>query len=155
VDHRLAVIRSAVSVPVAAHELDVTTATVRSWLREGAPCASPGRPGNGTGARVVVEDVRRWRMARLGLKLGATAAALEKKVAVALLEVLERDAGAGVPLHRSLGVPEGLIAAVLLQAYQRVHHVMTGADLDVLPAEIEEINAVCAKWLTSNHRRRL
>lgn len=51
------------NVPLAeaARSLGKSEATVRRWVREGAPCARPGRAGRNGGALVVVEDLQRWR----------------------------------------------------------------------------------------------
>lgn len=51
----------AVSIAEAARQLKRKPVTIRGWLARGAPCASPGEPGRGRGALVVVEDLERWR----------------------------------------------------------------------------------------------
>ncbi len=131
-----------VTVSRAAAELGVTAACVRGWLRAGAPCVEPGSVGRGHGAIVMVSDLSAWRARRLGL-LESAEEHLMERIAGALLDVLRRDGGQGVPLHRSLGIPEPKAAALLLAAFQRAHRAAMGCDAERLPPEIETIVSVC------------
>lgn len=120
----------AVPVVAAARELSCSPATLRRWLRAGAPCVQPGGHGPGRSARVVVADVERWRR-------GEPGADLMQRIGVALVDVLRRDGGEGVPAHRSLNIPRRPAAALLAIAYERIYRAMTGNDAKALPAEIE------------------
>lgn len=53
--------RAAVTVAEAARELGKDPSTLRKWIANGAPCASPGAAGRGKGALVLVADLQRWR----------------------------------------------------------------------------------------------
>jgi hypothetical protein len=131
-----------VTVSLAAAEFGVTAACVRGWLRAGAPCVEPGSAGRGHGAIVRVAALAAWRARRLGL-VESTEACLMERIAGAFLDVLRRDGGQDMPLHRSLGIPAPKAAALLLAAYQRAHRAVTGCDAERLPPEIETIVSVC------------
>jgi hypothetical protein len=127
---------TAVSIAEASRELDVEPATVRRWLREGAPCARPGGRGPGRGALVVVEDLQRWRE--------RSPEVVMQKVAAAIVDTLRRDAGEGEPAHRTLGIRAPAAAALLAMAFERIHRAVTGRDAAELPAEIERAVFVLA-----------
>ena len=120
---------TAVTVRAAALELAVSTETVRRWLREGAPCVKPGGHGPGRAARVEVAALDRWRR-------GDHGAQIMERIGVALVDVLRRDAGEGVPAHRTLGIRRAHAAALLAVAFERIYRAVTGDDAPALPAEI-------------------
>lgn len=133
-----------------AKALKVTTSTVRGWIRDGAPVVSPGQCGRGNGARVELSSVCAWRAQRLGLTVENDSRVV-RLIAVALLEVFERDGGDGAPLHRSIGIPDNKAAAVLVEAYNRIHKRMVGVDPEKLPPEIERILTVCISSARRSH----
>lgn len=120
---------TAVPLAVAARELRVSPATVRRWLRNGAPAVQPGAVGRSHGARVIVADLERWRRGDMPDVM--------QRVASALVDVLKRDAGEGLPAHRHLNIRRREAAALLALAYERIHRAVTGSDAQHLPAEIE------------------
>ena len=144
---------SVVTVDECAKALNVTSNTVRGWLREGAPRESDGRPGAGCAARVIVSKIAAWRARRFGVSDQSHAEILAN-VAEGLDDVFRRDAGDGLPLHRSIGVSDAKVAAILVAAYQQIHRRITGKEAESLPAETEQLLAVCVTSTASNTRRR-
>jgi hypothetical protein len=140
---------SAVTIATAARTLGVSGQTVRDWLRQGAPCASPGGVGRGQGSLVVVADLSAWRARRAGVAKAEDGRILEH-VAAGLMDVYRRDAGEGYPLHRSLGVSERHVAALLVTAYEHIHRRLMGADAEQLPSEIQSLLGICVE---SSHPR--
>lgn len=133
-----------VTVVQAARELRVTPAAVRRMLRLGAPNVSPGAPGRGKGALVLVSDLKAWRARRRGMD-GDVAGAdrFIDQLAACLLEVLRCDAGGGLPLYRVIGITEGQTAAVLATVFERVYRRIHGRYAERVPPEIETIVTVC------------
>jgi hypothetical protein len=110
-----------VSIEQAAQHFGVHAETVRRWIRAGAPCLSPGQPGRGHGARLDLLAVARWR--------GATGDVPDDvllKVQGALLDVMRRDGGKGVPAHVEVGATREQAAAILTQAYARIQRMLSG-----------------------------
>lgn len=114
----------------AARELGRSPATLRRWIGEGAPCASPGGPGRGRGALVDVAALRRWRA--LG---GAPAVQHEEwlaLVAEALLAYHREHE------HRVIGLRDAAAAAYLHDLFcfieRRVGVELKLAELDLLEA---------------------
>jgi hypothetical protein len=149
-DDKLAMSAAAVTVEECAKALKVTTSTVRGWIRDGAPVVSPGQCGRGNGARIDLARLSGWRAQRLGLTVDDDSRML-RLIAVALLEVFERDGGDGAPLHRSIGIPNAKAAALLVESYTRIHQRITGTDPEKLPPEIERILTVCVSSARRSH----
>lgn len=112
------------SIRDAAVVLGVVPSTVRRWVQRGAPSVRPGEGGPGRGALVRIRELESWRRgsADYGLAL--------ERVADALLEVHQRDAGCGVSAHKQYGVDEEASAFQLLQVWDRVYRKLAGQDLD-------------------------
>jgi len=130
---------TAVPLAAAARELRVSPATLRRWLRAGAPAMQPGSVGRGHGAMVCLADVQRWRRAQVAPAADPTDDVLLDRVARALHDVFARDAGRGFPAHRELELRDRQAAALLVVAYHRLHRELTGRDADMLPFEIEHL----------------
>jgi hypothetical protein len=97
----------------AARALRVTPKAIRQWVRQGAPCASRERP-----LLVDPDELRAWRAGTDPLAV----------LRAALLATYQREADAGKPAHRCLGIPDRQAAALLLFVYDNAHRASTGAD---------------------------
>lgn len=133
----------AVSLTAAAASLDVSAATVRRWIRQGAPCARQGDYGRGHSARVVVAEIAAWR-ARRAVSVSAPGEPERiDQIAQALLDTLMCDAGQGEPAHVALGISRRQAAALLALAFERIGRAVTGHDIESLPAQIVQLRTVC------------
>jgi hypothetical protein len=103
----------------AAQGLGVSVATLRRWVRQGAPCIQPGEVGRGHGAQVDLDEIRRWRTAELGLSTPAVD--LMPKIGQAMQDLLRRDPGGdGRPAHEQLGVKRQTMEQILELFLQRL-----------------------------------
>lgn len=106
------------TVKQAAAHFRVSQETVRRWIRKGCPCESPGEVGRGRGALLDLDAVSSWRASKLGIS--SIAGDPMQKVAMALLDVLRRDGGRGVPIHRQLGISDQAAVEILTHAQVRI-----------------------------------
>jgi phage terminase Nu1 subunit (DNA packaging protein) len=93
--------RADVSISEAAGYFDVSTETVRRWIRAGCPCITPGEVGRGHGARLNLADVARWRAVNAGVPVDGD---VIEDLAAALVEVATRDGGKGRPIAAEIGM---------------------------------------------------
>ena len=101
-----------VGLAEAARQLGKHPATLRRWVAAGAPCVSPGEPGRGRGAMVVVAHIERWRST--GGAPGVLADEWLSRVAEALLAFHREGA------HRLVGLKDAAAAAYLHDLYATV-----------------------------------
>lgn len=115
-------------------------ATVRRWLRNGAPCVTSGSHGPGQSATVDPGALDAWR----GIVETPRTQILDQ-VARGLLDTLVRDGPEGFPVHRSIGLQRKPAAALLAFAFERIARTVLGRDLedDELPPEIVQICTIC------------
>lgn len=125
---KLALMENATVKQAAAH-FRVSQETIRRWIREGAPCVSPGEVGRGHGALLDLDAVASWRASRLGVSQ-AGGDPMEK-VAMALVDVLRRDGGRGIPIHRELGVSDDAAIKILTHAQSRIERALGKSGTDV------------------------
>lgn len=108
----------------------MSPAAVRLWVRTGAPCIKRTRP-----LLVDVEALRRWR--------DSQHADIAGQLGVALLDVLRRDCGVGVPAHMQLGIPASKAAALLVVAFDRAHAVLVGPEaVRPLPECVRQLRTI-------------
>ena len=130
-----------VTISEAAKALGVTASTVRRWIQHGAPTECPGKEGRGHGALVNLQALSLWRASRLGVSVPQPAVVMEK-VKTALLDVLKRDGGQGVPAPVELGIPGEKAAALLAHGYNRIQRLLCGS---------EQTARECAVLVSSSH----
>lgn len=109
------------TVKQAAEHFRVSVETIRRWIREGCPCESVGEVGRGRGALLDLDAVASWRASRLGISIVGDPM---ERIAMALLDVLRRDGGRGVPIHRQLGVSDQAAVAILTHAQARIERAL-------------------------------
>jgi hypothetical protein len=90
---------------------------------------------------VDVAALERWRRG------DHVVAEIMERIGGAFVDVLKRDAGEGVPAHRTLGIRRSYAAALLAIAYERVHRAVMGHDAARLPTEIEHAVIVASTIL--------
>ena len=117
-----------VSVREAARALGCHEATLRQWVRDGAPCERPGAVGRGHGARVRVSAIRRWRGRRwnCGESDGFDVLAV---VAESLLESYQREENHGQPAHVLMDIHSRDAAGYLVAVYGRLYRKIRGQQL--------------------------
>jgi transposase-like protein len=117
-----------VTIRTAARVLGVSASQIRRWVQQGAPAACERRPRT-----VNVEDLRAWRQGPDSLTA----------LAAALLDTLRRDCGEGMTAPRLLGIDDARAAALLLVAFDRAHHALTGRDAAApWSAEVAALRAI-------------
>jgi hypothetical protein len=121
-------VTEAVSISVAASHFDVSVDTVRRWIRDGAPCVSPGEVGRGHAATVCIADLTAWRARRLGIATPEHANVMER-IETAILDVMRRDGGSGRPINVDLGIPGDKAALLLAHALNRIARALNAARL--------------------------
>ena len=109
----------------AAAELEVRPDTLRSWIRDGAPCVREGRKGPGRGALVDPDRVRAWR--DRGAADGPLVRLDEGGIARGLLAALRGCSG--------LGITQRQAAMVLAIAFEEIVRSVTGHPPGELPEE--------------------
>jgi hypothetical protein len=113
------------TVTAAAAALEVRPDTLRSWIRDGAPCVRQGGKGRGHGALVDPDRVRAWR------DRVADGAPL-----VRLDEVsLARGLAAALRACSGLGITQRQAAMVLAIAFEEIVRSVTGHPPAELPEE--------------------
>ncbi|HZO22277.1 MAG TPA: hypothetical protein VFB37_07195 [Steroidobacteraceae bacterium] len=145
-----------VSLAKAARELQLHAATLRRWVREGAPVWQEGAAGRGKGALVVVTEIAAWRVQMAARRAVGTevefvappdgAEALQRKIAQALWRALTRGRhDESEPLHALLGVSSPKAFALCLRSYKEIHQELWGEwpTPNQLPPEMETARA-CA-----------
>jgi hypothetical protein len=129
----------AVTLTVAARELEKSPATLRRWIAAGAPTVRLGEAGRSKGSLVIVSDLIAWRAAQEGIKVSA-AHDLDA-IARGLLEAYSRgNGGNSDPVWRELGVPSGRAAVVLAEAYVSIVRALAGREPQEYPAAIETLH---------------
>jgi hypothetical protein len=138
----------AIKLDQAAAALGVTGATVRRWVREGAPCVEMGGAGRGKGSLVDLDELRRWRAGAAVVPDGDD---LVQRLPELLFDFWRRDSGLDGPAHRDLGISDRAAAAYLATLFG---YVRTRLDLDAddLPPEIERLRSVFVS-LGQSHTR--
>ncbi|MBI5315038.1 MAG: helix-turn-helix domain-containing protein [Nitrospirae bacterium] len=135
------------TLPQAAKLLNLHPATLRKWIRNGAPTISLGEVGRGHGTTVDLEQLKTWRATRAV----PTLADHDKRdtlsiVSTALLDALKRDALAG-----KAGLTEGQAAMVVLVIFERCYRNIHKAPLtaDTLPPELKPFGAIVLQSIES------
>lgn len=121
----------AVRITEAATALNKSPATVRRWIRRGAPCARPGEPGRGRGALVVVADLHRWR---LGAE--STSAAMLDRLAGELRAYHRSER------HRIVAIPDAHAAALYVDLFE---FVARRIGIDAMPEDIKLLAALAGE----------
>lgn len=111
------------SIEQAARRLGRHPATVRSWIRNGAPVEALGRSAKGHGSRVCPEQLARWYANR---RLPAVQAQADRRemdeLAALLLDALKRSSSeAGLPLHHLLSLTEEQAAGLFFLLWKYLH----------------------------------
>lgn len=105
-----------VGVPGVARYFKRSSSQVRRWIHEGCPVERPGRCAKGQGALLDLRKVEQWYATRHQLP-NVQARAIEENLAWLarlLWDTLKRASGpSGQPIHETLGLPIGQIAAFL------------------------------------------
>jgi len=120
----------------------VSEATVRRWIREGAPCERLGGPGRGCGTLVVCGDLKRWRAAQAGIVVDPVGPDLSAVVARGLLRAFKRGTrGATEPTWARLADRRSRASIILGDAYLSVMFELIGREPEPesLPAEIKTL----------------
>lgn len=125
-----------VTLPEAARLFGKTQATVRWYIRQGAPCARPGGSGPGTAALVDVDAMRAWlERRRRGAKDAPPAELDSAALAAGLL--------AAVRSSDSIRITQRQRAALMLSAYLEVTRRITGRPPEPPhPPEIDVLLAI-------------
>jgi hypothetical protein len=142
VDTSLVAQQQAITLRAAARALDVDEATVRRWIRDGAPCERLGARGPGRGALVVLEKLKRWRAKQAGIAVDGVAGPPDFSAIVAcgLYQAFTRGTGGkSKPTWEELFDQGNRAALILSGAYVSIMHVLTGREPDPgsLPPEIQ------------------
>jgi hypothetical protein len=138
-----------IKIEQAAEALGVAPATVRRWVREGAPCIELGTAGRGKGSLVDLAELRRWRA---GGALGERSDREQlEHLPRMLLDFWRRDSGLDGPAHRDLGISDRAAAAYLDVLFQYICRRLDQEPAD-LPPEIERLRSVWVS-LGQSHTR--
>lgn len=113
------------SVAQAAQHFRVSRETIRQWIRAGAPCVELGSVGRGHSARLNLDDVARWRAARLGVSADPGGDVMTR-IEQALADVTRRDGGSGAPIHVQLGIDAERAATLLAHVHNRIARALKG-----------------------------
>ncbi len=126
---------SALPLPAAAAELDVSVVTLRRWIRAGAPLARRGQRGRGKRALVCPEAVAQWRAAQAP-SLAVAASGLPDILAAALADALEQ--AENLPKQRMAGFVAGAwyLATVAALDHLRAFDPAVG-DVSTVPGRID------------------
>ena len=133
-----------------AKKLGKHPATIRAWVRRGAPCLTLGSVGRGHGSCLDLDALQRWRVQQLAPGLTSRADDdLLGIVETALLDCLRRD---GLAQRARITDPQAALIVVLV--YERFFRnlkqtPMTAARLPV------KMKRQCAIWLDSVEQRGL
>lgn len=115
-----------------ARHFGVSAKAVRQWPGKGCPVVRRDRP-----MLFDLPAVAQWRSA-----FNVEAQSVER-VAVALLETLQRDCGVGSPAHVARGVDTPDAAAILLVAFDRAHWAISGREpKPPFPPPIEQLRRI-------------
>jgi len=135
----------------AARLLHRSPATLRRWVRLGAPTVRPGEAGRGNGSLVEVTALSEWRVQRAGAVLPADRAAAYLALQIASSGIwrafTKPPEGSAVQLWKALGLPRDEVGALLLQVFEEIARQATGHPVadDELPAEIRRLCTVLAE----------
>jgi MerR HTH family regulatory protein len=139
------------TIAAAAVELGVSTSTVRRWIREGAPCVSPGRAGRGNGARVHVATLRAWAGLGDSAEVAKRAAAIDavpELLARATWSIWLDEIAPGERAWQRFAIDARPAAALLAYTwYQLVLALRDHCDVSeplAFPRQIEHLRSVCA-----------
>lgn len=133
---------SPVSIKAAARELGRSVATVRRWVREGAPTVRLGEVGRGRGSLVEAEALRRWREGTPASPEGLTLAT----VAAALYDAYRRaPEGHSQPAWAELGLSHQQAAVLLVEAYREIARSVEGRYPDALPEEMARLASIVSR----------
>jgi hypothetical protein len=137
-----------IKIEQAAEALGVAPATVRRWVRAGAPCVELGAAGRGKGSLVDLAELRRWRAGAAVVPDGDD---LVQRLPELLFDFWRRDSGLDGPAHRDLGISDRAGAGYLVVLFE---YVCKRLDLeaDDLPSEIEQLRSVFVS-LGQSHTR--
>ena len=109
-----------VPLSIAARQLRRHPATLRAWIRDGAPCVKLGRGAKGQGSFVDPEQLAAWYAARRLPAMKAQAQRLDlDRLALWLLDSLKRDStGLGFPAHEAISLKPDKAAAYLFLVFK-------------------------------------
>jgi hypothetical protein len=142
------------SLTEAANALGVHVATLRKWIRQGAPTLALGSVGRTHGTQVDPEAVKLWRAQRAVPSLTHTAQAdTLQTVAVALFDTLKRD-----DLAATAGLTDGQAAMAVLMVFERAYKNVKREPLavDGVPELLKPFHAIVLESLEQGtfHQRR-
>jgi hypothetical protein len=129
-----------VTLVEAGRELKRHPATLRRWIRQGAPTLELGSAGRGRGSTVDPAALERWRLLSLTQEAGQRDdQAVLELIATGLWDTFRRDEA-----HLRVDLDARRAAGLLAMAYERCWMNLTRRSRDelVLPPEIERLCAV-------------